>query len=235
MIFHDILLINFLLILTLVFYISNTNIMMLLYTSGIYLILLGILLLVNDADIYTGFLWVIDLGVGLVFFIFILHFTSFLFQKSTLNLSFRHFIFIYLVLFALLFIAYFYSFPVDNSVYGDLEKTWQFKLSYLDYYNILNTNEVTDLNTLRETYFVLNTFEFYIVNFSLFYGLVASIVLCFIVQRIFNFLNYSQIINIEILKKTQGGFFIRNQNFMTQQNTSATVRAWVKSKKKFNS
>ena len=99
MIFHDILIINFLLILTLIFYISNTNIMMLLYTAGIYLILLGILLLVNDADIYTGFLWVIDLGVGLVFFIFILHFTSFLFQKSTLNLSFRHFIFIYIVLF----------------------------------------------------------------------------------------------------------------------------------------
>jgi len=90
---------------------------------------------------------------------------------------------------------------------------------------ILNSNEVTDLNTLRDTYFVLNTFEFYIVNFSLFYGLVASIVLCFLVQRIFNFLNYSQIINIEVLKKTQGGFFIRNQNFMTQQNTSATVRA----------
>ena len=235
MIFHDILIINFLLILTLIFYISNTNIMMLLYTAGIYLILLGILLLVNDADIYTGFLWVIDLGVGLVFFIFILHFTSFLFQKSTLNLSFRHFIFIYLVLFSLAGVAYFYSLPVDSSMYGDLEKTWQFKLSYLDYYNILNSNEVTDLNTLRETYFVLNTFEFYIVNFSLFYGLVASIILCFLVQRVFNFLNYSQIINIEVLKKTQGGFFIRNQNFMTQQNTSATVRAWVKSKKKFNS
>ena len=235
MIFHDILIINFLLILTLIFYISNTNIMMLLYTAGIYLILLGILLLVNDADIYTGFLWVIDLGVGLVFFIFILHFTSFLFQKSTLNLSFRHFIFIYLVLFSLAGAAYFYSLPVDSSMYGDLEKTWQFKLSYLDYYNILNSNEVTDLNTLRETYFVLNTFEFYIVNFSLFYGLVASIILCFLVQRVFNFLNYSQIINVEVLKKTQGGFFIRNQNFMTQQNTSATVRAWVKSKKKFNS
>lgn len=206
--------------------------MMLLYTSGIYLILLGILLLLNDSDIYTGFLWVIDLGVGLVFFIFILHFTSFLFQKSTLNLSFRHFVFIYSVLVSISILVYYYANPADNTSYGDLSKTWQFKLSYLDYYMILNSNEVTDLNTLRDTYFVLNTFEFYIVNFSLFYGLVASIVLCFLVQRIFNFLNYSQIINIEVLKKTQGGFFIRNQNFMTQQNTSATVRAWIKPKKK---
>lgn len=108
-------------------------------------------------------------------------------------------------------------------------------MTHLDYYLVFNSNEVTDLNTLRDTYFALNTFEFYIVNFSLFYGLVASIILCFLIQRIFSYLNYSQIINAEILKKTQGGFFIRNQNFMTQQNTSATVRAWVKPKKKYQS
>ena len=235
MVFQDIFLNDLLLILSIIFYISNTNVMMLLYTSGIYLIILGILLLINDSDIYTGFLWVIDLGVGLVFFIFILHFTSFLFQKSTLNLTFRHFLFFYSIIISAIMLFYYYANPVDNGTYGDLNKIWQFKLSYLDYYMILNSNEVTDLNTLRDTYFVLNTFEFYVVNFSLFYGLVASIILCFLVQRIFNFLNYSQIINAQVLKKTQGGFFIRNQNFMTQQNTSATVRAWIKTKKKFQS
>ena len=233
MLFQDIFLIDILLILSIIFYISNTNVMMLLYTSGIYLILLGFLLLLNDSDIYTGFLWVIDLGVGLVFFIFILHFTSFLFQKSQLNLSFRHFIFIYSVLLSLLLFIYYCANPIETGTYNDLDKTWQFRISYLDYYLILNSNEVTDLNTLRDTYFSLNTFEFYIVNFSLFYGLVASIILCFLIQRVFSYLNYSQIINIEVLKKTQGGFFIRNQNFMTQQNTSATVRSWVKAKKKF--
>lgn len=235
MVFQDIFLIDILLILSIIFYISNTNVMMLLYTSGIYLILLGVLLLLNDSDIYTGFLWVIDLGVGLVFFIFILHFTSFLFQKSTLNLTFRHFLFMYSVLASFLILVYYYATPSDNTSFGDLQKTWQFKMTHLDYYLVFNSNEVTDLNTLRDTYFALNTFEFYIVNFSLFYGLVASIILCFLIQRIFSYLNYSQIINAEILKKTQGGFFIRNQNFMTQQNTSATVRAWVKPKKKYQS
>lgn len=123
MLFQDIFLIDILLILSIVFYISNTNVMMLLYTSGIYLILLGFLLLLNDSDIYTGFLWVIDLGVGLVFFIFILHFTSFLFQKSQLNLSFRHFIFIYSVLLSLLLFIYYCANPIESGTYNDLSKT----------------------------------------------------------------------------------------------------------------
>ena len=208
--------------------------MMLLYTGGIYLILIGLLALVNDADIYIGFLWVIDLGVGLVFFIFILHFTSFLFQKSQFNLTTRHFIFTYLLLMFSFVFFYFYSTPADNSYYADLGKTWFFKLSYIDYYTLLFTNEVTDLNTLRDTYFLLNSFEFFIVNFSLFFGLIASILMCFMVQRIFAYLNYSQIINMNLLSKADTGFFIRNQNFVSQQGTSATARVWAKSKSKNN-
>ena len=77
----------------------------------------------NDADIYIGFLWVIDLGVGLVFFIFILHFTSFLFQKSQFNLTARHFIFAYLLLFFIATFIYYNASSADVSYYGDLEKT----------------------------------------------------------------------------------------------------------------
>jgi len=204
---------------------------MLLYTGGLYLIFIGLFALLNDADIYIGFLWVIDLGVGLVFFIFILHFTSFLFQKSQFNLTARHFLFAYLTIFFIITFLYYTSSYADNSYYGDLEKTWFFKLSYIDYYSLLNTNEVTDLNTLRDTYFLLNSFEFFIVNFSLFFGLIASILLIFIIQRIFAFLNYSQIINMGLLHNADSGFFIRSQNFITQQNTTAAVRSWIKTKK----
>jgi hypothetical protein len=97
--------------------------MMLLYTGGLYLIFVGLLSLLNDADIYIGFLWVIDLGVGLVFFIFILHFTSFLFQKSQFNLTARHFIFSYLFFIFTAYFFYYFSSPADSSFYGDLEKT----------------------------------------------------------------------------------------------------------------
>jgi hypothetical protein len=203
---------------------------MLLYTGGIYLLLVGGLAFLNDSDIYVGFLWVIDLGVGLVFFIFILHFTSFLFQKSQFNLTVKHFLFTLLLLIFTLVFYYYYASVSDLTFYGDLSKVWFFKLTYLDYYLILFSNEVTDLNTLRDTYFLLNSFEFFIVNFSLFFGLVASILMCFMIHRIFNFLNFSQIININSLSSIDSSFFIRNQNFITQQNTFGAVRVWSKSK-----
>jgi len=97
--------------------------MMLLYTAGLYLIFIGLFALINDADIYVGFLWVIDLGVGLVFFIFILHFTSFLFQKSQFNLTARHFLFAYITIIFLLTFTYFNPGNADKSYYGDLDKT----------------------------------------------------------------------------------------------------------------
>ena len=231
MIFNDSLIIEILILLSLICYISSTNLMMLLYTAGLFLIFTGVFALINDADIYIGFLWVIDLGVGLVFFIFILHFTSFLFQKSQFNLTARHFLFTYAgLLFTLLFIYFNASFA-DTTASGDLAKTWAFKLSFIDYFSVLNTPEVTDLNTLRDTYFLLNSFEFFVVNFSLFFGLIASILMTFIIQRIFAFLNYSQIINMDLLDNADSGFFIRSQNFITQQNTTAGVRSWIKEKK----
>ena len=88
-----------------------------------YLMLIGTLSLINDADIYIGFLWVIDLGVGLVFFIFILHFTSFLFQKSFFNLSARHFFIALLIGIVVLFFYYFIGSVADHTFNADLLKT----------------------------------------------------------------------------------------------------------------
>lgn len=231
MVFNDSLIIEILILLSLICYISSTNLMMLLYTAGLFLIFTGVFALINDSDIYIGFLWVIDLGVGLVFFIFILHFTSFLFQKSQFNLTARHFLFTYSGLLFIVLFLYFNSSYADSSTNGDLNKTWLFKLSFIDYFSVLNTSEVTDLNTLRDTYFLLNSFEFFVVNFSLFFGLIASILMTFIIQRIFAFLNFSQIINMDLLSNADSGFFIRSQNFITQQNTTAGVRSWIKEKK----
>ena len=169
MLFNDIFLLEVLILLSVLFYTCSTNLLILLYTGFLYLMLIGTLSLINDADIYIGFLWVIDLGVGLVFFIFILHFTSFLFQKSYFNLSARHFFTLILVSLTTLTVYYFLANPTDNSFNADLLKTWFFKVTYMDYYLIYNSAEVTDLNTLRDTYFCLNGFEFFIVNFRNFF------------------------------------------------------------------
>ena len=228
MLFNDIFLIEVVLIFIILFYIITINLITLLYIGCLYLIFLGFIGFLNDADIYIGFLWVIDLGVGLVFFIFILHFTSFLFQKSQINLYLRYFIISFSFIIFFFIFYYYYSFYNDTSFYNNLLKTWFFKLTYIDYYSIFFTNEVTDLNTLKDSYFLFNSFEFFLVNFSLFFGLIGSIIMCFLIHRIFNFLNFSQINNIRTLNSLDMGFFIRNQNYIRQQNISSVVRVWSK-------
>lgn len=230
MLINDILILEIFLLMSVFFYTSNSNLLTLLYTGGLYLMLLGVWMLLNDADIYVGFLWIIDLGVGLVFFIFILHFTAFLHQKSFLNLSYRFFFFV--LNFAVLILIFFYylSSSNDTSFYKDLLKTWFFRLSHTDYYTIYNSFEITELNLLKDSYFFTNSFEFFIVNFSLLFGLLAAIIMCFMIHRIFNFLNFSQILNLNILNSLDTNFFIRTQNFITQQYTPGVTKVWVKSK-----
>lgn len=200
--------------------------MILLYNAGLFLVFMGLYSLLNDLDIYIGFLWVIDLGVGLIFFIFMLHFLPFLHQKSKINSKLKYFV-CYLLFFLFIFLyLYFLSLPIESQVNYDLNKMWFFKISFLDYYNIFYSNEITELNLLKECYFIINSFEFYLINFSLFFGLITAIILCFIVHRIFNFLNYSQIKNIRLLSKMNSSFFIRNQNFVAQSNAPIIVKTW---------
>ena len=204
--------------------------MILLYNSGLYLILIGIYSLLNEADIYIGFLWVIDLGVGLVFFIFMLHFLPFLHQKSNFNIISRATLVYSTVLLLLFFYFYFLSFNIDFKSHLLLNKLWLFNISYLDYYFIFFSYEVTELNLLRETYFLLNSFEFFLINFSLFFGLITAIILCFLIHRIFNFLNFSQIKSAKLLNQLNSSFFIRNQNFISQSNAPMIVKTWSRKK-----
>ena len=218
MLFNDLLLVELIILISIFFYTINTNLMMLLYTAGIYLMMVGVLCLLADGDIYIGFLWVIDLGVGLIFFIFILHFTSFL--------SFRHFLIFLSFTIFLTTLFYFFALKNDDTLYGDLSKSWFFKVTNTDYYLIFFSNEVTELNMLKDTYFLLNSFEFFVVNFSLLFGLFSAIFLCFIIHRVFNFMNFSQVNSYNILKFSDSNFFIRNQNYTSQQNTPSSTRIW---------
>lgn len=217
-------------IISLIFFINTVNIITLWYLAGIYLIILGFLMFLDDGDIFIGFLWVIDLGVGLIFFIFILHFSNFLHQKSSFDLSSRYlFLFLFFFIFIFLFF-YFIANPSDINLNYQLRKSWFFFVSWYNYYSFYYSYTITDLNLLREIYFYNNSFGFFIINFMLFYGIFGSINLCFLIKRVFVFLNLSQLKNINILNEINTTFFIRNQNFLRQQSTSAGARVWTKKK-----
>ena len=225
---NELFILQILSIITLIFFINSINIISLWYLAGIYLMTLGVILLIDDADIFIGFLWVIDLGVGLIFFIFILHFSNFLHQKSFFDLSSKYF-FLYFFIFMFLFLFfYFLANSNDSNLNYQLKKTWFFFISYYNYYSFYNTYHITDLNLLREIYFYNNSFGFFLINFMLFYGIFGSINLCFLIKRIFIFLNLSQLKNLNFLNEMNSTFFIRNQNFLRQQNSSTGTRVWLK-------
>jgi hypothetical protein len=213
---------------TLIFFINALNIITLWYLAGIYLIFIGFLMLLDDADIFIGFLWVIDLGVGLIFFVFILHFSNFLHQKSLFDLNSRFFFYIIFLLFFIFTFFYFISNPNDINLNYQLQKTWFFFISWYNYYSFYYSYSITELQLLRELYFYNNSFGFFLINFMVFYGIFGSINLCFLIKRVFIFLNLSQLKNINVLHEVNSTFFIRNQNFIRQQNMSAGARVWLK-------
>jgi hypothetical protein len=128
--------------------------------------------------------------------------------------------------------GYFYFLAGSNdSLFNiNLTKYWHLNFSYVDYYLILFSHEVTELNLLKETYFTSNSFEFFSINFSLFFGLIAAILFYFLIQRIFNFINFSQVMDANSLASIESSFFIRTQNYTLQQSTPQVVRIWSKKK-----
>lgn len=229
---NEVFILQTLTLITLVFFLSTYNIITLWYLAGLYLISLGVLLFLEDGDIFIGFLWVIDLGVGLVFFIFILHYSMFLHQKAIINKSSREFSFLGVVTSFIIISSYFFSSPTGSQGTLGFAKAWFFLITWYDYYDFFFTYTITDLNLLREIYFYNNSFEFFLINFMLLYGIISSILLCFLIKRVFSFLNVTQFLNFNFLSLVAGSFFIRNQNFLKQQSTSTGTRVWLKKKYK---
>ncbi len=227
---NEILILQVLLLITAFYFVNTFNILTVWYLAGIYLVLLGWWLLLDDGDIFVGFLWVIDLGVGLIFFIFILHYSTFLHQKSNINKTSREFTAISLSFLSLVTFLSFIAFPAISQTTGLVAKSWIFSISWYDYYDLFFSPAVTDLNLLHEIYFTNNSFEFFLINFFLLYGIIASVLMTFLIKRIFNFLNFSQLLNNGYLHQARSTYFIRNQDYLKQQAASSGTRVWLKRK-----
>ena len=190
----------------------------------------GILSLLKDMDILIGFLWVIDLGVGLIFFIFTLHFSSFLHQKSNFSTTSKQFLLLYITILLSLIYFYFFSRSIDCSSNTDLNKVWFLNITCLNIFSTLINNEASTLLMLKYLYFSCNSFEFFLINYSLFFGLVSSILACFLLKRFYTKILFSQIIESKSIENINSSFFIRNQNFYYQQNVHQSTRVWTKTK-----
>lgn len=215
---------------TLFYFVNTFNILTIWYLAGIYLVLLGSWLFLDDCGIFVGFLWVIDLGVGLIFFIFILHYSTFLHQKSSLQKTSREFTFLCCTVITLFSILLFFSSPIANNATNEINRNWFFSISWYDYFDFFFAVSVTDLNILHEIYFLNNAFEFFIINLFLLYGIIGAILATFLIKKFFNVLNFSQVSGSNFLHNQKSNYFIRTQDYLKQQATSTGTRVWAKKK-----
>ena len=132
---NEMLILQILSLITLFYFVNTFNILTVWYLAGIYLVLLGWWLLLDDSDIFVGFLWVIDLGVGLIFFMFILHYSTFLHQKSNINKTSREFSFTAISLVTAASTFFFIASPVELTSMPALSKIWFFSVSWYDYFD----------------------------------------------------------------------------------------------------
>jgi hypothetical protein len=232
LVFFDYLFLELLLVSTIAIFTYVFNVTTLLFTAGVYLIISGVLSLLREMDVLIGFLWVIDLGVGLIFFIFTLHFSSFLHQKSVFNSTSKQFTLLSILIFMSFSYFYFYSRSIDCFSNSDLNKTWFLNVTYLNLFALIYNNESNVLLMLKYLYFSSNSFEFFLINYSLFFGLVSSILSCFLLKRFYTKILFSQIMESNSLNNISSSFFIRNQNFYYQQNVHQSTRVWAKIKNK---
>ena len=113
--FNDAFFLQIVLLIFIYLFINSTNLLVLWYISGFILIFFGFLMFLDNSDIFIGFLWLIDLGVGLVFLIFILHFSNFLYKKIELMVNFKIAIMALLMLLAIFFVSFYYSDSYSSS------------------------------------------------------------------------------------------------------------------------
>lgn len=118
MLFNDTIALELLIGVNTIYYVISIDMLILIYLGGLYLLTLSSYLLTLGGDIYVGFLLVIDLGLGLVLFIFVLHFTTFTSQKPNLYIHNRCYVYLIgCVLFTLLTLKYNTPMSKNNTIY----------------------------------------------------------------------------------------------------------------------
>lgn len=207
------------LLISVFFFFKNLNLLVLWYLTGLILFNFGFLSFLDDHDIFIGFLWLIDLGVGLIFFLFLLHFSSFLFFKVWFSFNYYYF---------------FFFFFFVNLKLSSFSFFWIFCLSWYDYYLFLITGFNTDLNLLKEIYFFNNSLEFVIINLLIFYAIFISISFFFLFFFLFSFFNLFFFVKMKKFSFFSTNSFLKQQNFIKQQITLAGIKGFQKTPLKHN-
>lgn len=219
--FNDLFFLQTLILIFSIIFLFINNTFLIWYLILFFLIILSSVLFIDNFDIFVGFLLLIDLGVILIFLVFVFHFINFLDNKHFIK-SYNYFLFFSVLLLILKILSITLKIEIISEYF--------FLISWYDYFNVSVINYKTDLNLLKEIYFYNNSFEFILINFFILYGLISSIILFFILKKLYltDFINTLRTYNFMSINTSF--FYIRNQNLINQQDEGASLKIINKKK-----
>ena len=150
-----------------------------LYIFIAYIILSGYYLLYINADLFSGFLWIIDFNLLFIFLLFGIYFLN-IFKNNKI------YVYNYLLPFKFIYLIFFIlctkSILILNTSLTSVNVTWL--ISYVNYYILYIDNIKTNIILLYFTYFKINIDLFLVINFILFFSIILSIYLFLNINRL---------------------------------------------------
>lgn len=182
------------------------------------LIFFGIFIAYYQMEFYTGFLWVAEFSVVLVFLILLIYLNTDGYIKYNYllnNLKLYYFITLFAIFFLMIKL---YNLNLSSNFLFDFNSLWD------DYYEALNNTLVNDFNGLFNSYYVINSFEFVVFGLLLLFGTFICVALykTIFVSKIIPYSSFFSLFNFFNLKINYN--FLRQQNLHTQTNSPATNR-----------
>jgi hypothetical protein len=198
------------------------------YTTLLYffiqLFIVGIYLSFYQLELFTAFLWVVELTVVLVCLLLLFY----------LNVSSSRFSFFKsMPIFIFLFFIFIFN-NYTSSSFNLLNHNFFFFYIWEDYYESLYLTSINDVNSLTISYYPINNIELLIIGFLL---LIGSVV-CVNINR-YQRLNKNYKVNdtlslSNIYNHLVNTVFMRKQNMTAQNMLKASLNIFRKSKKKKN-
>lgn len=190
-----------------------------------FLFWLGSILLYNELDLFTAFLWVIELSIIIIFFLFFL-FISNMFHGSKFSIYSR-FLLVGLLLFPAFILIFFFS-GIDffNTEFFNI----YFITNWIDFYSYLFSDLSTEVWLLSFFFVTVNFFELLFIGNLISLGCVVVVILFLLIKELKIFSDINSINNISAFSKNYKFLFFRHQCFYKQDWGFSKVRIC---KKKF--
>lgn len=202
--------------------VNSKNIFYSLLYLFIQLIFFGIFISFYQMEFYTGFLWIAEFSVVLVFLILLIYLNTDGYTKHNYFLnSLRSFYFI------LFFVPFIFSIKF-NFIHMPYDFLFDFSSLWDDYYESFNNVSLNDFNGVFSSYYYYNSFELILFAFLLLFGtfLCVAIYKSLYTYKSISYSRFFSIFNFFSMKINYN--FLRQQNLHSQTNATVSNRVMKK-------